>query len=51
MISYAIFETAIGWAGIAWGAQGLVGVRLPAREAEATRRGFGRRFPDAVVVV
>src|SRR5579872_3336299 len=48
MIGYAIFETAIGWAGIAWGDRGLVGVRLPAREAEATRRGFERRFPGAV---
>ena len=47
MIGYAIFETAIGWAGVAWGERGLVGVRLPAREADATRRGFERRFPDA----
>jgi methylated-DNA-[protein]-cysteine S-methyltransferase len=47
MIGYAIFETAIGWAGIAWGERGLVGVRLPARDPEATRHGFARRLPDA----
>jgi methylated-DNA-[protein]-cysteine S-methyltransferase len=47
MIGYNIFETAIGWAGIAWGKGGLVGVRLPERDPEATRRGFARRFADA----
>jgi len=48
MISYSIFETAIGWAGLAWGDQGLVGVHLPEREPDTARRSFERRFPGAV---
>jgi methylated-DNA-[protein]-cysteine S-methyltransferase len=48
MTSYTLFETAIGWAGLAWNERGLVGVHLPEREPERTRRSFERRFPDAV---
>jgi methylated-DNA-[protein]-cysteine S-methyltransferase len=47
MTSYALFETAIGWAGVAWGDNGLVAVHLPERDPEIARRGFLRRFPDA----
>jgi methylated-DNA-[protein]-cysteine S-methyltransferase len=47
-ISYSLFETAIGWAGLAWSAAGLVGVHLPEPEVESARRGFLRRFPAAV---
>jgi methylated-DNA-[protein]-cysteine S-methyltransferase len=47
MTGYALFETAIGWAGLAWGDAGLVGVHLPERYPETTRRGLLRRFPDA----
>ena len=47
MTSYAIFETAIGWAGIAWADKGLVGAYLPEAERESARRSFLRRFPDA----
>ena len=48
MISYALFETALGWAGVAWGEKGLVGVHLPERDPEVARRSFLRRFPEAV---
>jgi methylated-DNA-[protein]-cysteine S-methyltransferase len=48
MTDYALFETAIGWAGLAWGEAGLVAVHLPEREAQTARRGFLRRFPEAV---
>lgn len=48
MTQYTLFETAIGWAGVAWGDKGLVGVHLPEREAESARRRFLRRFPGAV---
>ncbi|HEY8573663.1 methylated-DNA--[protein]-cysteine S-methyltransferase [Phenylobacterium sp.] len=48
MISYALFETAIGFAGVAWAEAGLVAVHLPERDAEVARRGFLRRFPEAV---
>jgi len=47
MTSYLLFETAIGWAGVAWGDKGLVGVHLPEPSAETARRSFLRRFPDA----
>lgn len=47
MIQYALFDTAIGWAGIAWGELGLVGVHLPESDPETARRSFLRRFPDA----
>jgi methylated-DNA-[protein]-cysteine S-methyltransferase len=42
---YALFETAIGTAGIAWGERGLIGVHLPERDPENNRRSFERRFP------
>ena len=48
MSSYAIFETVIGWAGIAWGEKGLIGAHLPERDAGVARRSFLRKFPDAV---
>ena len=47
MIHYALFDTAIGWAGFAWGEKGLVAVHLPEPDPETARRGFLRRFPDA----
>jgi len=47
MTRYALFETAIGWAGVAWNDAGLVACHLPEREAEVARAGFLRRFPDA----
>jgi methylated-DNA-[protein]-cysteine S-methyltransferase len=50
MTQYTLFETAIGWAGLAWGSRGLVGVHLPERDPEKTRRGLRRRFPEAVEV-
>ncbi|MFN9849643.1 MAG: methylated-DNA--[protein]-cysteine S-methyltransferase [Alphaproteobacteria bacterium] len=45
MTHYALFETGIGWAGIAWGDAGLIGVHLPEPEREAARRSFILRFP------
>ncbi len=44
---YAIFDTAIGRCGIAWGDGGIIGVQLPeAREIETRRRLF-RLYPEA----
>lgn len=48
MTEFALFETAIGTAGIAWNDTGLVACHLPERDAENSRRSFLRRFPDAV---
>jgi len=47
MTQYALFDTAIGFAGIAWNDTGLVGCHLPERDPEASRRSFLRKFPDA----
>ncbi len=41
----AIFDTAIGSCGIAWGDRGVVGVLLPEGSEAATRARLRRRFP------
>lgn len=48
MSQYSIFETAIGWAGLAWSEAGLVGAHLPERDREVVRRSFLRRVPGAM---
>jgi methylated-DNA-[protein]-cysteine S-methyltransferase len=45
--SFAIFETAIGACGIAWGERGIAAVQLPEASAQKTRARISRRFPDA----
>jgi methylated-DNA-[protein]-cysteine S-methyltransferase len=47
MSQYVVFETAIGWAGLAWGPKGLVGAHLPESDPATVRRSFARRFPQA----
>jgi methylated-DNA-[protein]-cysteine S-methyltransferase len=42
---FAVFETAIGWCGIAWGERGIVGVQLPEPQAQGTRARVQRRHP------
>jgi methylated-DNA-[protein]-cysteine S-methyltransferase len=44
---YALFDTAVGRCGIAWNAQGIVGVQLPERRESATRARLVLRFPGA----
>jgi len=48
MTQYTLFETAIGFAGIAWNDAGLVACHLPEADREIARRSFLRRFPHAV---
>jgi methylated-DNA-[protein]-cysteine S-methyltransferase len=48
MITYALFETAIGWAGIAWSDRGLAACHLPEADPRVARTSFLRRFPEAV---
>ncbi len=48
MNRYHLFETAIGWAGLAWNDAGLIGAHLPERDAGIARASFKRRFPDVV---
>lgn len=45
--AFHIFDTALGWAGLAWGERGLVGAHLPEPQAESTRRRMRQRFPGA----
>ena len=42
---FALFDTAIGACGIAWGERGLVGVQLPEASEARTRARMRRRFP------
>lgn len=45
---FALFQTAIGACGIAWGEAGLAGVQLPEENADAARARLARRFPQAI---
>jgi methylated-DNA-[protein]-cysteine S-methyltransferase len=45
---YHVFETALGFAGIAWSEAGITRFQLPSATAAATTRGLLRRIPDAV---
>jgi methylated-DNA-[protein]-cysteine S-methyltransferase len=47
MSAFALFETAIGTCGIAWGDRGLVGVQLPEPSTDETRWRLRRRYPGA----
>lgn len=44
---YHVFETAHGFAGIAWNGSAIVRFQLPAESAEATERNILRRVPGA----
>jgi methylated-DNA-[protein]-cysteine S-methyltransferase len=44
---FALFDTAIGWCGIAWNDRGIAGVQLPEGSAHETRARLRRRLPDA----
>jgi methylated-DNA-[protein]-cysteine S-methyltransferase len=45
---FACFETALGACGLAWGPRGVVGVQLPERGTDGTRRRLRMRFPALV---
>jgi methylated-DNA-[protein]-cysteine S-methyltransferase len=45
---FALFDTAIGRCGIAWGRHGITGIQLPEADEPATRARMRRRFPDAL---
>lgn len=48
MNRYHLFETVIGWAGLAWNDAGLIGAHLPEATPTIARASFKRRFPDIV---
>ncbi|WP_395699407.1 methylated-DNA--[protein]-cysteine S-methyltransferase [Aquabacterium sp.] len=45
MAGWAVFDTAIGACGIAWGDEGICGAQLPHASAAGTRQRMRRRFP------
>ncbi len=47
MYAIALFDTAIGRCGIAWGGRGVIGVQLPERALSATRTRLLRHCPNA----
>lgn len=48
MVFYQLFETAHGFAVLAWNERGVVGFRLPAPTAAETRHSLLRRLPNAI---
>lgn len=48
MNRYHLFQTAIGWAGLAWNDAGLIGAHLPEATPAIAHASFRRRFPGAV---
>lgn len=46
-LGYAVFETAIGPCGLAWGPAGITGVNLPETSARETLARLAERFPEA----
>src|ERR1700752_5172944 len=48
---FSLFDSAIGWCGIAWGARGVAGVQLPEAGEAQTRARMLHRFPAAGEVV
>ena len=47
MFAYALFDTAIGRCGLAWGPRGIIGVQLPEKSSDATRTRLMRLCPTA----
>lgn len=47
-LSYALFDTAIGFCAIVWSPRGIAGVQLPEADARATRARMLERFPAAL---
>ncbi|MBO0734413.1 MAG: methylated-DNA--[protein]-cysteine S-methyltransferase [Methylocapsa sp.] len=46
-VLYALFDTAIGVCGLAWGAHGILGAQLPETSAQKTRARLLQCFPGA----
>ena len=47
MTQFTVFETKLGWAGIAWSGSGLVAVRTPQSARDRVVASLRRRRPDA----
>lgn len=46
-VGFALFDTAIGWCGIAWSARGVTRFALPEANPEVTRARLARDAPEA----
>ena len=46
--NYHVFETPLGWLGIAWSEKGLTQLQLPSHDRTATERRLQRRTVDGV---
>ncbi len=46
-VRLTVVETKIGWIGLAWSAQGLVGLQLPRKTRREALLGLRRGFPEA----
>jgi methylated-DNA-[protein]-cysteine S-methyltransferase len=44
-VAYCLFETAIGWCGLAWNGRGITHVQLPDGDRDGTERHLRRRVP------
>lgn len=47
MVAYALFDTAIGRCGLAWGERGIIAAQLPEKTGEATRTRLLGHWPTA----
>ncbi len=47
MFAYALFDTALGRCGLAWGPRGVIGLQLPEQTPAATRTRLMRHCPAA----
>ena len=47
MTKFALFDTAIGACGVAWGERGIVGFQRPESREDEARSRFRKRHPDA----
>ncbi|MGL4323996.1 MAG: methylated-DNA--[protein]-cysteine S-methyltransferase [Beijerinckiaceae bacterium] len=46
--SIHLYETALGWCGVIWRDEKIIGAQLPLADRDATLRRIMQRFPDAV---
>lgn len=47
-LGFTLFDSPIGTCGLAWSGRGIVGLQLPEKTADATRKRVQRRWPGAI---
>ena len=48
LLSFKVFDTAIGFCAVVWSARGIAGVQVPEADAAATRKRVIKRYPAAL---